>query len=68
MGNNKNCVSIPKLVAALNAPLREADLKAMAHGVDPINQVRREQNACLSRLALSAPLVCSMFRPRRPIL
>lgn len=68
MGNNKNCVSIPKLVAALNAPLREVDLKAMARGVDPINQVRREQNACLSHLALTAPLVCSMFRPRRPIL
>ena len=62
MSNNKNCVSIPKLVAALNAPLREVDLKAMARGVDPINQVRPEQSGSLSRLASSAPLVCTMYR------
>jgi len=66
-GNRRFTVAIPKPIAALNAPLRAAELEAMRPGreIGPADQANPEPEVCLNALALRAPLLCSMFRPSR---
>jgi hypothetical protein len=75
MGSDKNCatawlgssrftVTVPKPIAALNAPLRAAELEAMRPGreIGPDDQADPEPEVCLTDLALRAPLLCSILR------
>jgi hypothetical protein len=77
MSSNENCattwlggtrftVTIPKHVMALNRPLRTAELEAMSRAprISPDNKVPAVLDSCLSGLAMRAPLLCAMFRPR----
>ena len=70
-GNGRFLVAIPKLIAALKAPLRAAELEAMRPGpaIGPIYRATAAPDDCLTGLAMRAPLLCSMFRhlaPRNP--
>jgi hypothetical protein len=64
LGNSRFTVPIRKPIAALNAPLRAAELEAMRPGreIGPDDQANPEPEDCLTTLALKAPLLCSMFR------
>ena len=61
--NGRFLVAIPKLIAALNAPLRAAELEAMRPwpAIGPIDRAKPAPDDCLTGLAMRAPLLCSMF-------
>jgi len=66
LGSRRLTVRIPRLHAALKGPLRAAELEAMssASRISPVSQARPALDLCFLGLAMRAPLLCAMFRPR----